>query len=194
MLFGKKSAVNLQLGNCSIRSYRKNDLESLVRHANDREIWINLRDRFPYPYTRDDARAWLQFAARMRPETNFAITVADEAVGGIGIELQQDVARRSAEIGYWLGQEFWGQGIATAALRAMTDWAFANFDLCRLYAAVFAWNPASARVLEKAGYTLEGRLRKSVYKDGKMTDQLLYALVVETDNPRFSVERVGRRA
>lgn len=151
-----------------------------MRHANDREVWINLRDRFPHPYTTADARAWLQFVEQTVPQTSFAIAVETEAVGGIGIILNDDVFRRSAEIGYWLGRQYWGRGIATAAVRATTAWAFASFDLRRIYAGVFDGNPASARVLEKAGYTLEGRLRRSVFKDGKTLDQLLYA---ETREP-----------
>jgi [ribosomal protein S5]-alanine N-acetyltransferase len=99
------------------------------------------------------------------------------AVGGVGIELGTDVFRRSAEIGYWLGEPFWGRGIATEALRAMTAYAFERFDICRLEAGVFDWNPASARVLEKNGYVLEGRARLGVIKDGRMGDRLLYALV-----------------
>ena len=95
---------------------------------------------------------------------------------GIGVA---GVNRRSAEIGYWLGEPFWGQGIATKAVGALTDYAYAHLDLIRLYATVFEWNPASARVLEKAGYAHEGRLRKSVTKDGKIIDQLLYAIVRE---------------
>ena len=87
--------------------------------------------------------------------------------------------RRSAEIGYWLGEPFWGRGIATAALRAVTDYAFAQHDLVRLHAAVYEWNPASARVLEKVGYVLEGRLRKSVTRDGQTIDGLLYARIRE---------------
>ena len=126
-----------------------------------------------------DARNWLECIVGHEPETNFAIAVAGEAVGGIGFTLQPDVARRSAEIGYWLGEEFWGRGIATEALIAVTDYAFANHDLCRVYAHVFDWNRASARVLEKAGYEFEGRMRKSVTKDGQTIDQLMYAIVRE---------------
>ncbi|MBX6313027.1 MAG: GNAT family N-acetyltransferase [Isosphaeraceae bacterium] len=168
------------LGLCTVRSWRWGDEESLVRHANDREVWINLRDRFPHPYTREDAKAWLFLAGAQDPETNFAIAIGDEAVGGIGLTLNDDVFRRSAEIGYWLGRAYWGRGIATAAVRTITDFAFAHFDLCRIYAGVFAWNPASMRVLEKAGYTLEGRLRKSVTKDGKTIDRFLYAIIRES--------------
>jgi len=148
-----------------------------MRHANNRKIWINLRDHFPYPYTDEDARDWLASIVRREPENNFAIDVAGEAVGGIGFTVQPDVGRRSAEIGYWLGEKFWGRGIATDALIAMTDHAFANYDICRIYAYVFGWNGASARVLEKAGYTLEGRLRKSVTKDGQTIDNLIYAII-----------------
>jgi RimJ/RimL family protein N-acetyltransferase len=150
-----------------------------VRHANSRKVSINLRDRFPYPYTVNDARMWLEMVVGHAPETNFAIDVGGEAAGGIGFTLQPDVARRSAEIGYWLGEEYWGRGITTEALIAVTDHAFANYDLCRLYAHVFEWNGASARVLEKAGYTFEGRLRKSVTKEGQTIDQLMYAMVKE---------------
>jgi len=150
-----------------------------VRHANNRNVWLNLRDRFPYPYTTSDARSWLEMVVGNKPETNFAIAVLDEAVGGIGFTVQPDVGRRSAEIGYWLGEEFWGRGIATEALIAVTDYAFSNYDVCRLYAHVFDWNGASARVLEKAGYACEGRMTKSVTKDGQTIDQLMYAMIRE---------------
>jgi RimJ/RimL family protein N-acetyltransferase len=160
-----------------VRSWERRDRDAIVRHANNRNVSINLRDRFPYPYTINDARTWLDIVAGIKPETNFAIDVAGEAVGGIGFTLQPDVGHRSAEIGYWLGEAFWGRGITTDALRAVTDYAFAKFDICRIFAHVFEWNGASARVLEKAGYTLEGRLRKSVTKNGQTIDQLMYAVI-----------------
>ena len=169
--------MELDLGLCTIRSWRWDDQESIVRHANNRKVWINLRDRFPHPYTPADAQVWLWLVSQTTPETQFAIAVGGAAVGGIGIELLTDVQRRSGEIGYWLGEEFWGQGIATAAVRSMTDYAFSTYDVCRIQATVFEWNPASMRVLEKAGYALEGRLRQSVTKDGKTIDQFLYAII-----------------
>ena len=171
--------MELKLKTCSVRSWDWRDRDAMVRHANNRNVWINLRDRFPHPYTDADARRWLDSVVGQKPETNFAIAVADEAVGGIGFTLQHDVERRSAEIGYWLGQEFWGRGIATEALIAVTDYAFSNYDVCRLFAHVFDWNGPSARVLEKAGYVFEGRLRRSVIKDGKTIDQLAYAIIRE---------------
>ena len=167
----------LRLARCTLRPYRRDDEPSLVRYADNRNVWRNMRDRFPYPYTAADAREWTTRVSAQAPAANLAIVVAGEVVGGIGVEPGTDVFRRSAEIGYWLGEPFWGRGIATEALRAMTEYAFATFDICRLEAGVFEWNPASARVLEKAGYTLEGRARLGVTKDGRTGDRLLYALV-----------------
>ncbi len=109
--------------------------------------------------------------------THFAIEVEGEAAGSIGLELGEDVARRSAEIGYWLGEAHWGRGIATEAVRTVTAYGFEQLDLVRIFANVFAWNPASMRVLEQAGYVLEGRLRSAVTKDGETIDQLAYAVV-----------------
>ncbi|HKS09482.1 MAG TPA: GNAT family protein [Pyrinomonadaceae bacterium] len=169
--------MELKLKTCSVRSWEWRDRDSIVRHANNRNVWINLRDRFPHPYTSGDARRWLDMVVDQKPESNFAIAIANEAVGGIGFTVQPDVGRRSAEIGYWLSEEFWGRGITTEALIAVTDYAFSHYDVCRLFAHVFDWNGASARVLEKAGYTFEGRLRKSVTKDGQTIDQLMYAII-----------------
>ena len=169
--------MEFKLTSCTVRSWEWRDRDSLVRYANNRNVSINLRDLFPHPYTQADARNWLDRVVSVKPETNFAIVVDDDAVGGIGLTIQNDVGYRSAEIGYWLGEEFWGRGIATEALIAVTEQAFSTYDLCRLYAHVFDWNPASARVLEKAGYTFEGRLKKSVTKNGQTIDQLMYAII-----------------
>jgi len=171
--------MKIILKQCGVRSWQWSDRDSIIPHANNRKVWLNLRDRFPHPYTRKDAQTWLDIVIDSRPETNFAITVNDEAIGGIGFSLQADVGRRSAEIGYWLGEDYWGRGIASEALAAVTEYAFANFDLCRLYAHVFEWNPASTRVLEKAGYVFEGRLKKSVTKDNQTIDQLMYAKTID---------------
>lgn len=171
--------MKLVLASCTVRSWEWRDCDAIVRHANNRKVSINLRDRFPYPYTINDARSWLDTVVGRQPETNFAIDVAGEAVGGIGFTLQPDVGYRSAEIGYWLGEDFWGRGITTEALIAVTDYAFSKFDVCRLYAHVFDGNDASARVLEKAGYEFEGRMRKSVTKEGRTMDQIMYAMVRE---------------
>ena len=169
--------MQLELSRCTLRPWRVGDEASLVRHADNRNVSRNMRDRFPHPYTAADADAWITRACAQTPPTSCAIVVDGAAVGGVGIDLGVDVFRRSAEIGYWLGEPFWGRGIATEVLGAFTEYAFAHFDLCRLEAGVFDWNPASTRVLEKVGYVLEGRARLSVTKDGRTGDRLLYALV-----------------
>ena len=171
--------MEIELTSCTLRGWRWSDRDSLIRHANNRNVWIKLRDRFPHPYTIGDAQSWLESVVGARPVSNFAIAVGDEAVGGIGFSLQDDVGYRSAEIGYWLAEEFWGRGIATEALIAVSQYALNSYDLCRLFAHVFEWNPGSVRVLEKAGYSFEGRLRKSVTKDGKTIDQFMYAMTVD---------------
>ena len=169
--------MQLTLKTCAVRSWRTSDAESLLRHANNYKIWLNLRDAFPHPYTRQDARAYIRSVRERAPETTFAIAVGDEAVGSIGFVLRHDVERVSAEIGYWLGEAFWGRGITTEALVAVTQYAVDTHGLTRVYALPFAWNAASCRVLEKAGYVLEARLRQSAIKDGRVTDQMQYAFI-----------------
>ena len=167
--------MRLALTLCTIRPWAIADAESLQRHANNRRVSIQLRDRFPYPYTIDNARTFLGWVTTRESATVWAIEVDGEACGGIGIELHTDVERVSAEIGYWLGEPVWGRGIATEALIAVTREAFSRFDLTRLYAVPFADHVASVRVLEKAGYVREGHLRQSAIKDGTIRDQLLFA-------------------
>ncbi|HUF35106.1 MAG TPA: GNAT family protein [Gemmatimonadales bacterium] len=160
---------------CGIRSWRPDDAASLARHANNRKIWLNVRDHFPHPYTLAHAETWIGREREAIPETQFALEVDGEAAGGVGVFLQQDVARRSAELGYWLGEAHWGRGIMTDVVRRFTAQAFETYDLLRIYALVFEWNPGSCRVLERAGFVLEGRLRQAVVKDGRVLDQFLYA-------------------
>jgi ribosomal-protein-alanine N-acetyltransferase len=160
-----------------VRSWQPRDVTSLVAHANNRNISMNLRDRFPFPYTRRDGREFIKMARRMKPESFFAIAVDGEAVGGIGFVPHQDVERVSSEVGYWLGEQFWGRGITTEALIAVTRYAIATHGFTRLFALPFAHNEASRRVLEKAGYVLEARLRKSAIKEGQICDQLQYAFI-----------------
>ncbi len=158
-----------------VRRWVATDLESLVAHANNRHVSIHLRDRFPFPYEHQHVRNFLDWIVQQASATVWAIEVDGEAAGGIGVELHKDVDRVSAEIGYWLGEAAWGRGIVTDALQAVTAEAFRRFELTRIYALPFADNRASVRVIEKAGYTLEGHLRQSAIKDGTIRDQLLYA-------------------
>lgn len=167
--------MRLTLTRCTIRPWASTDAESLHRHANNRNVSIHLRDRFPFPYAMENATTFLGWIAQQPAATVWAIEVEGEAAGGIGIELRTDVERVSAEIGYWLGERHWNRGIATEALRAVTAEAFKQFEIIRLYAVPFADHAASVRVLEKAGYVKEGHLRQSAIKDGKVRDQFLYA-------------------
>jgi [ribosomal protein S5]-alanine N-acetyltransferase len=161
-----------------IREWRHADAADLAKLADDRAVWLGLRDVFPHPYGIGDALAFIAFAERMDPRTLLAIEADGELAGGIGYTRRTDVERIGAEVGYWLGRGFWGRGIATAALKLLTAHAFATDpELRRLWAVPFARNAASARVLEKCGYRLEGTLRQSAIKDGVVGDQLLYAIV-----------------
>jgi len=163
------------------------DREALAAQANDRRIWLNLRDAFPHPYSLADADRFIDMAVQMTPQTYHAIVVSGALAGGIGYTLHGDVERISAEVGYWLGVSFWGRGIATEALRILTARAFADRgELNRLFAVPFASNQASARVLEKAGWRREALLRESVIKDGEVRDQWMYAIL------RSEAERLGR--
>jgi ribosomal-protein-alanine N-acetyltransferase len=166
--------MHLPLQSCTVRRWGPEDLSSLVRHANDRDVWIQLRDRFPHPYLEEHGRKFLDYVGRQSPTLVWAIEVDGEAAGGIGLELQSDVERVSAEIGYWLGRAYWGRGVMTDAVTAITLEIFRRFDLLRIFALPFADNPGSIRVLQKAGYSLEGRLPQSSVKDGRVRDQLLF--------------------
>ena len=168
----------LREGSTVVRSWQAADAEAVARQANDRRVWLGLRDAFPHPYGVEDARRFIAMAHEKSPQTFFAIEAAGRLAGGIGYTEHPDVERIGAEVGYWLGFEFWGKGIATAALRLLTAHAFrVNPELRRLYAVPYSSNPASARVLEKAGYRCEGTLRQSAIKDGRVLDQWMYAIL-----------------
>ena len=167
--------MELKLERCTIRDYRLGDAESLARHANNRKVWLGLRDAFPHPYRIEDAKKFLQGSVPGLPRLHFCIDIGGAAVGGIGLRPGEDVHRHTAEFGYWLAEEFWGQGIMSEIVPAFVDYCFKEFSLNRISAQTYSNNPASARILEKAGFVFEGRLRKNVVKDGKILDSLLYA-------------------
>ena len=179
MNFSSEGNMRLAFGEYMIRSWCDTDVEPLQKYANNRKIWLNLRDVFPHPYTIDDARWWIEHASQEAPERSFAIASAEEPIGGIGLIFGDDVHRHNAELGYWLAEPFWGRGIMTGAVCAFTEYAFREFSLNRIYAEPFAHNLASVRVLEKAGFLREGVLRASVVKDNTILDQIVYAKLVE---------------
>ncbi|HUF88503.1 MAG TPA: GNAT family protein [Gemmatimonadota bacterium] len=159
----------------ALRPWREGDAGELVRLANDRAVWRNLGDRFPHPYTRKDADRWLSEGCRSIHEMSLAVELNRGLAGGLGFKFSTDpIFRITSEVGYWLGREHWGRGTMTRALRAAVPWALERYDLVRIEAGVFETNPASGRVLEKAGFRLEARLERSVIKDGVVLDRLLY--------------------
>jgi RimJ/RimL family protein N-acetyltransferase len=179
--------LRIECRSCLLRSWRMEDKPALLRHADNRNLWRNIHDRFPNPYLEADADAWLgRVAAEPPPEGIYAIDIAGEAVGGVGVERHLDVRRCSAEIGYWLAETCWGRGIATEAVRALTVAALAEPDLWRLEAGVFAWNTASMRVLQKAGYVREGIRVRGAIKDGVAVDQVVYAITRDPGLPHVS--------
>ena len=172
--------MRIELRVCAVRDWRLGDASVLVRHTNDQRVRRNLGDEFQPPSTLYAAARFILWMQSMRPATCFAIAVGDELVGGIGYQIQEGRGPMRAEIGYWVSASWWGRGIATAALNAITAHAFrSRADLGRLYALSFAGNPASARVLQKVGYRLEGRLRRSALQGGILVDQLLHAILRE---------------
>lgn len=167
----------LVLERCTVRPWRLEDAAALPKHANNRRVWLGLRDRFPHPYTVEDAKEFLRGATVAQPSLNFCIEIAGEVSGGIGIRIGSDVHRHVAELGYWLGEIFWGHGIMSETVGVFSDYCFETFALHRLHAELHANNPASARVLEKNGFAFEGRLKSNVYKDGQILDSLVYARI-----------------
>jgi ribosomal-protein-alanine N-acetyltransferase len=181
--------MELSGARCKVRPWLMTDVEPLVRHANNPRVAAQLRDRFPHPYTRRHAADFLRFATAPADPTNLAIEVDGEAAGAIGYVAGSDVERYSAEIGYWLGEAYWGRGIVTEALVLVTEHVFDAMNMLRLYALPFADNAASVRVLEKAGYEREATLRSSSVKAGVARDQALYARI----NPRWRGVLAERR-
>jgi len=151
--------------------------ESIACHANNKNIANNLRNTFPSPYTYEDAVNFIKTMINDEISYSRAIVVNNEAVGSIGIHFQNDVYSKSAELGYWLSEEYWNKGIITESIKEITSDGFSKFDIVRIYAEPFACNESSKRVLEKVGFNLEGIKRKSVFKNGKYYDSYLFSLI-----------------
>lgn len=163
--------------NFTLRTWREPDAPVIVSYADDPLVARNLRDVFPNPYTLTDAESYVRSCVEREGQGQLcrAIVVDGKAVGSIGLFLGNDVYRKSAELGYWLGRPFWRQGIMTAAVKEMCALGFETWDIVRIYAEPYAKNAGSRGVLEKAGFTLEGTLRSSVCKNGEILDSCVYA-------------------
>ncbi len=160
----------------SLRPWAMDDLESLVKFANNKNIANYMTNKYPHPYTKENGIQFIEFASKQNPQNILAIEIKGQAVGGIGIHPQDDIHCKNAELGYWLAEPFWGQGITTKAIIKMVDYSFMNFDITRIFARPFGTNSASQRVLEKAGFKLEARFEKTLFKNGEFIDELIYAI------------------
>ena len=161
----------------ALRPLRKEDAAQLASLANNRKIADNLRDVFPHPYTEGDALSFISLCLEEDPQVNFGIVAGGQLAGVIGLIPQSDIYRFSAETGYWLGEEFWGRGVATAAMELLITYAFDSLKLAKLYSGVFSTNRASIRVLEKCGFEQEGLFKSSLVKNGMIMDEYRYGLV-----------------
>jgi [ribosomal protein S5]-alanine N-acetyltransferase len=168
--------MRIKCDKCVLRRWKPSDLENLVENANNYHIAINMRDIFPFPYKIEDGKIWIKIASAEDPHCNFAITVNNEAIGGIGLTLGEDIERISAEVGYWLGEKYWGHGITSSALKGILNYGFNDLGLGRIFAKPLEHNLASRKVLEKNGFKMEGILNRSVIKSGKIYNQTLYAV------------------
>ncbi len=159
-----------------LRPWQPSDAARMAQLANNYDIARFMSDMFPFPYAIEDAERFIQMSISHQPLRLFAILFEGQPAGGIGIHPQGDIMRKNAELGYWLGKIFWGKGIATAAVRKMVNYGFDHFDIDRIFARPFGSNTGSQRVLEKAGFTFEGRLEKTIFKNGMYEDELFYAV------------------
>jgi [ribosomal protein S5]-alanine N-acetyltransferase len=162
--------------NFILRPWSINDLDSLVLYANNADIAKFMNDGFAHPYTKENGEAFIAFANTGNPVHIFAIDLNGEAIGGIGLHPKFDVDRKNAELGYWLAEPFWGKGIITAAIKEMVDFGFKNFDISRIFARPFGTNIGSQKVLEKAGFVLEAKFEKTIFKNGIYHDEIIYAI------------------
>ena len=165
----------LKNGNIVLRNFQITDKVRIAQLCNNKKIWDNVRDFLPFPYTEDDAEEFIEICCEENPQLTFVIEFENKLSGVIGLIQQSDVYRLTAEVGYWIGESYWGKGIATKALNLISNYGFNELKLVRIYSGVFDFNKASQRVMEKAGYSHEGVFRKSVFKNNNILDEYRYA-------------------
>jgi len=159
-----------------LRKWQAADIDSLVQYADNKKIAKNLTNHFPHPYSIESGKGFIEMAMKLDPVRIFAISIDGEAVGAIGIHPQEDIFSKNAEMGYWLAEPFWNKGIMSKAVLEMVEYGFKTFDINRIFARPFGTNIGSQKVLEKAGFTLEAKFEKTIYKYGVYLDELVYAI------------------
>ena len=162
--------------NTKLRPWTLDDLERLVEEANNIEISKNLSDAFPHPYSIENGKTFIEMASKDDPIHIFAIEHEGRAIGGIGIHPQSDIFRKNAELGYWLGQQYWNNGIMSKFIPDMVNFAFKTYDINRVFARVFGENISSQKALEKCGFILESHIKGNLFKNGKLQDELIYSV------------------
>ena len=164
---------------CKIRKWRLSDAADLAAAISNKKVQDNLRDGLPYPYTEQDGTDYIteMLSADENETFAFAITADNKVVGSIGIFRQGNIHMRTAELGYYIAEEYWGKGIMTEAVKQICKYVFDKSDILRIYAEPFAYNVASCRVLEKAGFQYEGTLRDNAVKNGRVIDMKMYSLL-----------------
>lgn len=162
-----------------LREWKKTDVPGLARIANNKRVWDNVRDRLPYPYTEKDAKEWISLVKKQELVTTFCVEADGEVAGSIGFVLKEDVYRKNIEIGYFIGEGYWGQGVATEAVRQLIEHIRKNFDVIRIYAEVFEHNKASMKVLEKNGFYLESIRKKAAFKNDAILDDYVWVILVK---------------
>ncbi len=162
-----------------LREWKYEDAGQLAEAANNPNIARNLRNIFPHPYSLEDARQFLNLCISEEEKNQLfrAIETDGKVVGSISISVKDDVYEKSAELGYWLSEDYWGQGITSRAARMICREAFARFDIIRIFAEPFEYNTGSRRVLEKSGFTYEGTMRNGIYKNGEVHSYCMYSLL-----------------
>jgi len=170
--------IDLISGETKLRRFKKSDAPRMAELANNEKISRNLTDGFPHPYTIEHAEGFLEKYMNQDPVSIFAIEYQGEYVGNIGLVKGTDIHRKCAEIGYFIGEPYWNKGIVTAAVNLITEYGFKNLDIVRIHTGIFEYNAASQRVLEKCGFVKEGVFQKSVFKQGKLWNEVRYAKIL----------------
>ena len=164
---------------CKIRKWKLSDAKDLAIALSNRKVQDNLRDGLPYPYTEQDGKDYISdmLSANEDDTFAFAVTADNKVVGSIGVFRQENIHRQTAELGYYVAEEYWSRGIMTEAIKQICEYVFSKSDILRIYAEPFAYNIASCRVLEKAGFQYEGTLRSNAVKNGEVIDMKMYSLL-----------------
>ena len=181
-MYASKTEIELE-EKIKIRPLKISDKSELAKLANNKKIWNNLRDYIPFPYTESDADFFINLTNEEDPRQTFGIEYNGLLCGVIGLVIQKDVYRKSAEIGYWIGESFWGNGIATKAVELITKYGFDKLYLNRIYSGVFEYNTASMKVLEKNGFRKDGIFKNAILKNNRVCDEhRFYKLNIDYEN------------